>query len=149
MQTVTGSTRSNLALLLSCSYAVLVLWYASRKRPSFDTAILIIPSFSYYLMLHELAILLIPITLRIRRRGNVLQFVTPYASRTATLPKFQEQLGKRVQAIALISHASLDPTGNIAIGPCFASTGNSRNNENLHSLPVLTKTRSRLALAHH
>ena len=58
--------------------AVLVLWFASRMKPSLETALIILPLTSYYLMLHDLVILLIPIALTLRRSwAAVLQFTLP------------------------------------------------------------------------
>jgi hypothetical protein len=76
LEIILGNSR--IAGLASLLIAVLVLFLASRMQPSLETALIIIPLTSYYLMLHDLVILLIPIALTLRRSwAAVLQFILP------------------------------------------------------------------------
>lgn len=76
MRAALGSRHSLAAGLIACACAVVAFWYASRQKPSIETAILVIPLASYYLMMHDLVMLLIPIALMLRRSfASVLQFV--------------------------------------------------------------------------
>ena len=68
-------THSHIAVLVATAVALLALWFAARLKPSLASAILIVPLASYYLTLHDLVILLIPLTLFLRRGcGAILQF---------------------------------------------------------------------------
>jgi hypothetical protein len=74
-QTLFGSHSPN-ALIFAAAVAVLSFWFASRLKPSLPSAILLIPLASYYLMLHDLVILLIPLTVYLRRGyAAILQVV--------------------------------------------------------------------------
>ena len=67
-----------LAGVISLLISGIVLWFASRLRPSLETALIVLPLTSYYLMVHDLVILLIPLALSIRRSwAAVLQFTLP------------------------------------------------------------------------
>jgi hypothetical protein len=76
LEIILGNSR--IAGLLSLLIAVLTLFFASRMKPSLETALIVLPLTSYYLMLHDLVILLIPIALTLRRSwAAVLQFIVP------------------------------------------------------------------------
>lgn len=73
-QTLFGG-HSHSALLFAVAAAFLTFWFASRLKPSLASAILLIPVASYYVMLHDLVILLIPLTVFLRRGyAAILQF---------------------------------------------------------------------------
>jgi hypothetical protein len=77
-QAVVGPRHPHTALLIAGTCATAALWYASRQKPSLDLALLVIPLASYYLMLHDLVILLIPISCRMRENSAaILQFLAP------------------------------------------------------------------------
>jgi hypothetical protein len=65
-QSLFGS-HSHSASVFAAAVALLSFWLASRLKPSLASAILLIPLASYYLMLHDLVILLIPLTVFLRR----------------------------------------------------------------------------------
>ena len=76
LEALLGNPR--IAGVASVLIALLVLLLASRMKPSLETALIILPLTSYYLMLHDLVILLIPIALTLRRSwAAVLQFILP------------------------------------------------------------------------
>jgi hypothetical protein len=76
LEVILGNPR--FAGAMSLLIAALVLWFASRMKPSLETALIVLPLTSYYLMLHDLVILLIPIALTVRRSwAAVLQFILP------------------------------------------------------------------------
>lgn len=77
-QAIAGPHHPRAALFMAGACAIASLCYASRQKPSLDLALLVIPLASYYLMLHDLVILLIPISRRIRvSSAAVLQFLIP------------------------------------------------------------------------
>jgi hypothetical protein len=77
-QAVVGPRHPHTALLIAGTCATAALWYACRQKPSLDLALLVIPLASYHLLLHDLVILLIPISRRIRESSAaILQFLLP------------------------------------------------------------------------
>jgi hypothetical protein len=71
-----GDTR--LAAIVAVVLAILFFGIAWKKQPSLETALLLIPLTSYYLMLHDLALLLLPISLGLRRQWKMIaQFIVP------------------------------------------------------------------------
>jgi len=69
------------AAVVAIAFALIILLTASRWKPSLETAIMIVPLASYYLMLHDLTILLLPLCIGFTRRkwSAPLQFVVPVA----------------------------------------------------------------------
>lgn len=65
-QALLGTHHPHVALFIAGACAIAAFWYASRQEPSLDLALLILPLASYYLMFHDLVILLIPLSRRIR-----------------------------------------------------------------------------------
>ena len=72
-QTLFGS-HCHIAFVFAAAVALTAFWFASRLRPSLASAILLIPVATYYVMLHDLLILLIPLTVFLRGYTAILQF---------------------------------------------------------------------------
>lgn len=73
-QTLMGS-HGHAALVFAAAVALISFWFASRLRPSLASAILLVPLASYYVMLHDLVILLIPLAVFLRcGYAAILQF---------------------------------------------------------------------------
>lgn len=78
LQAVFGPQHPHAALFIAAGCAVAALWYAARQKPSLDLALLVIPLASYYFMFHDLVILLIPMSRRIRESSAALfQYLLP------------------------------------------------------------------------
>ena len=77
-QVVVGREHYNIAVFLALLMAIWCLFGVSRLRPTLVTAILLLPVASYYLMLHDLIVLLLPLAIFLRRsRTAVVQFAVP------------------------------------------------------------------------
>jgi hypothetical protein len=78
LEAIAGPRHTTSAMIGAGACAMIALVYAARRQPSLDIALLVVPLASYYLLLHELVILLIPIGLRLRRNsGAIIQFLAP------------------------------------------------------------------------
>jgi hypothetical protein len=77
-QMVLGRQHSHVAMFLAAVCGIIFFWHASRSKPSLATAILMVPLASYYVMMHDLVVLLVPIAMFLRRSyAGVLQFAMP------------------------------------------------------------------------
>jgi Glycosyltransferase family 87 len=120
MEAIAGPRHTTSAMIGACTCAIIALVYAARRKPSLDVALLVVPLASYYLLLHELVILLIPIGLRLRKNSAaIIQFVAPIlgfsplsslSSAPAGLMLFRSDPNRTLDHLSIVASGSSEKT---------------------------------------